>query len=449
MTMPPHEVRAVRDIPLSQRILGAPPARTLEDAVRLCDPFTPLDPTADRALRADLDPIRGGDRLAKIVRNIRRAGGTPTLHFLTGHVGSGKTTELLRVKQRLVHPEGKAPANTVFFLDADALLDRHDIDLEDIVVALWSVLFRESPAAAAKVLSPVWKKQVEGALKGFVVNLPDKVPEAVGAVLGQLKLPGLEQRQKLRVAVGSLLGALIEGLNAALQEVRRGPEESVVILLDNLEKLSQGQRAGVERLYLERMGALKDLDAHLVITVPLYLCYAAAGASLIGLYGGEIVVLPMVKVRHRQKEGGHDDKEGLAAMVDVLTRRVDFGALFEGGTAAAEEIARFSGGCIRHALRMVQAAANEHDNPPITADSIKRAAASIQGDFERALPERWVPILRAVARDNRFPDTCEEEPKRELLRHLFVLEYQNGDPDPWYGVHPLVERCRKYREHGP
>jgi hypothetical protein len=448
MTLPAHEARALRDLPLSQRIFGPPPARSLEDAVRLCDPFTPLDPTADTALRANLDAIRGGDRLARIVRNIRRSGGTPTLHFLAGHVGSGKTTELLRVKQRLVHPEGKAPANTVFFLDADAMLDRHDIDLEDIIIALWSVVFRENPATAAKLLAPVWETQVKSALAGFVVNLPDKVPDAVGAVLGQLRLPGVEQRQKLRVAVGTVLGALIDGLNAALADIRQGPEESVVLLIDNLEKLSQGQRAGVERLYLERMGALKELNAHLVITVPLYLCYAAAGASLIGLYGGEIVVLPMVKVRRRARDGATDDPEGLAAMVDVLARRVDFDALFVGGRRAAEQIARWSGGCIRHALRMVQAAANEHDAPPITAESIDRAAAGIQGDFERALPERWVSILHAVARDNRFPDDCDEEPKRELLRHLFVLEYQNGEPDPWYGVHPLVEQCRKYREHG-
>lgn len=443
-----HESRAVRDVPLSQRIMSPPPARTLDDAVRLCDPFTPLDPTVDNALRGDLNAIRGGDRLAEIVRNIRRSGGTPTLHFLTGHLGSGKTTELLRMKQRLIHAEGKAPANTVLFLDADAMLDRHDIDLEDIVVALWSVLFREKPKAAAAVLAPVWQRQVQGALANFVVNLPDKVPEAIGAVLGQLKLPGLEQRQKLRVAVGSVLNALIEGLNGALAKIKEDEAGSVVLLLDNLEKLSQGQRAGVERLYLERMGALKELDAHLVITVPLYLCYAAAGASLIGLYGGEVVVLPMVKVRKRKSEGGGDDPAGLAAMADVLERRVDFGALFEDGHAAAEHIARLSGGCIRHALRMVQGAANQHDDPPVIRASVERAAAGIQADFERALPEAWVSVLRAVAKDNRFPDNCPEETKRELLRHLFVLEYQNGDPDPWYAVHPLVERCRKYTEHG-
>lgn len=452
-----HESRAVRVVPLSQRIMGGPPARNLDDAWRLCDPFTPLDPTVDVALRADLNKIRGGDRLARIARNIRRSGGTPTLHFLSGHLGGGKTTELLRMREELVHPQGNLPANTVFFLDADEMLDRYDVDLEDIIVALWGVVFRNSPKAAAKVLVPVWEKQVKGTLASFVANLPDKVPEAVGAVLGQLKLPGLEQRQKVRVAVGSVLSALINGLNAALREIAQDDAGSVVFLIDNLEKLSQGQRAGVERLYLERMGALRELEAHLVITVPLYLCYDSGGASLTSRYGGGIVVLPMVKVRRRADAAtetgiplsGADDPVGLAAMADVLCKRVDFNALFEGRRAAAERIARLSGGCVRHALRMAQLAISEHDAPPVTDASIEVAASILQAEFDRALPEAWVPVLRHVARHNRFPDDLNKEVKADLLLHLYALEYQNGEPEPWHAVHPLVERCRKYREHSP
>lgn len=452
-----HESRAVRVVPLSQRIMGGPPARNLDDAWRLCDPFTPLDPTADVALRADLNKIRGGDRLARIARNIRRSGGTPTLHFLSGHLGGGKTTELLRMREELVHPQGNLPANTVFFLDADEMLDRYDVDLEDIIVALWGVVFRGSPRAAAKVLTPVWEKQVKSTLASFVANLPDKVPEAVGAVLGQLKLPGLEQRQKVRVAVGSVLSALINGLNAALHEIAADDAGSIVFLIDNLEKLSQGQRAGVERLYLERMGALRELEAHLVITVPLYLCYDSGGASLTSRYGGGIVVLPMVKVRRRANAStetgiplsGTDDPVGLAAMADVLCRRVDFNALFEGRREAAEKIARLSGGCVRHALRMAQLAISEHDTPPVTDASIEVGASILQAEFDRALPEAWVPVLRYVARHNRFPDDLDKEVKADLLLHLYVLEYQNGEPEPWHAVHPLVERCRKYREHSP
>lgn len=257
-TTPEVEGRAVRKVALSTRIMGPPPARTLDDAFKLCDPFTPLDPEDDVALRADLDPIRGGDRLARIVRNIHRSGGIPTLHFLSGHVGSGKTTELLRMRARLEHTSSDT---TVLFLDADTMLDRYDVDLEDIVVALWSVVWKQRPKAAAKVLVDVWKTQVKGAFAKLAINLPDSVPEAVGAVLGQLRLPGLDQRQKLRVAVGSVLTALIGGLNAALMEMRAEGTGSIVLLIDNLEKLGQAQRDGVERLYVERMGILKVMLA--------------------------------------------------------------------------------------------------------------------------------------------------------------------------------------------
>ncbi|WP_437680861.1 hypothetical protein [Sorangium sp. So ce131] len=401
-------------------------------------------------LHEDLSQIRGGDRLAKIARNIRRAGGTPTLHLLSGHIGGGKTTELLLMKKRLESAEGGVTPVTTLFLDADAVLDRTDVDLEDILVALWGLVYQKAPAAAAKTLGVVWKKQISDTISAVIKNLPDTAPEAVSKLLGDVRLAGLEQKQKVRAALGSVTTALIEGLNLAFEAIRSTPPNDpagpLVVLIDNLEKLSEGQRANVERLYLDRMVALKRLEAHLVITVPLYLCYAAAGASLIGLYGGKVVVLPMIEVRKRAAEGDGDNAAGLAALAHLLQRRVQFDLLFEEGPVAAERIARYSGGCIRHALRLVLDAVNEHDQPKVTTASIERAAGGIQADFERALPEAYVPILKQVARDNRFPDSCDDQVKRELLRHLYVLEYQNGAPDPWWAVHPLVERCRKYRE---
>jgi hypothetical protein len=71
-----HDARNVRLLSVSKRAFHVP-AETLEEAVRLCDPFTPLDPREDGVLHEDLNAIRGGDRLGKIVRNIRRAGGCP------------------------------------------------------------------------------------------------------------------------------------------------------------------------------------------------------------------------------------------------------------------------------------------------------------------------------------------------------------------------------------
>jgi hypothetical protein len=355
----------------------------------------------------------------------------------------------LRMKQKLESREGGAV--TTFFLDAEQMLDRTSVDLEDILLALWGLLYEQSPAAAARVLGPLWQKQIGAVLGATIKNLPAAIPETIGKLLSYIRLQSLEQKQTVRAALASVIPALIDGLNQAFEVIRQTPPNDVdaplVVLIDNLEKLSEGQRSNVERLYLDRLVALKGLEAHLVLTVPLYLCYAAAGASLIGLYGGKIVVLPMIEVRKRQSEGGGEHPTGVAAMTSLLKKRVRFDKLFEEGDEAATRIAKLSGGCIRHALRMVLDAVNEHDTPPVTRVSVDRSAAGVQADFERALPETYVPVLKHVAKVNRFPDDCKEEVKRDLLRHLFVLEYQNGDPEPWWAVHPLVEQCRKYREH--
>lgn len=208
-----HEAKTARGLSVSKRVLSPPPAGNLADAVRLCDPFSPLDPREDASLHEDLSTVRGSDRLAKIVRNIRRTGGIPTLHFVSGHLGSGKTTELLRMKERLETSTGDEPLTTVLFLDADTMLDRNDVDLEDILVALWGLVYEHSPPAAAKVLTPLWREKISKVLKEIGINL--EAPEAVKKLLGDFRFPGLDQKQKVRVAVGSVTPALIEGLNAA------------------------------------------------------------------------------------------------------------------------------------------------------------------------------------------------------------------------------------------
>ncbi|MCB9765402.1 MAG: AAA family ATPase [Alphaproteobacteria bacterium] len=432
--------------PLSQR--ASAPARNLDDAAVLCDSSMPLDPEQDAAVHQDLARVRGEDRLASIRRNIRRAQGLPTLHFLSGHTGSGKTTELLRMKHE-IETDPRLGADThVLMLDAMKDLNRQDVDLEDILVGLWKVVADANPKAAERVLAPVWRDQILSALSGLVVNLPAALPDALGKLLNDFKAPAVDQRKRLRTALGDVSGALIDGLNKALMAFRAAdsPFEgsaNVVFLIDNLEKLAEAQAEVVERLYLERLGALKDLQAHLVITVPLYLCYGVAGASLTARYGGEVVVLPMIKVRERQEKGGGDCDEGLDALVALMALRVDFGLLFEGAQDTAREVARVSGGCIRHALRILYLAISRHDDPPVTVESVHRAIDTLRAEYNRALPEAWIAELLYVVANDRFSDACPPEVKQGMLRHLFVLEYQNGEVPSWFSAHPLAASCSK------
>ncbi len=432
---------------LTQKALA--PATTLGDVAILCNPQTPLDPEGDSTLIEDLRPIRGGDRLAPIVRNIRRSKDTPTIHLLTGHFGAGKTTELLSVRQRLAVKDADGAPLEVLYVDADTLLDKTNVDLEDILVAIWKEVYERSHPAARKVLNAVWTGQIKGALTGAVTNLVPQLTESLGGLSTMLKLSNPEQRKQLRLAVSPLLNQLINGLNDAFWAIEQEPGSdgrNTAILIDNLEKLSPTDAASVERLYLERLLSLKQLRAHLVITVPVFIAYARAGGSLPGLYGTDVVALPMIKVEERQEDGGGPYEPGIEAMVELLSKRVNFDPLFSEGKVAARRIARVSGGCIRDALRIVAGAANQVERPPVPTEAVDRAIAVARSAYELSLPEAWISLLKEIQAGNQFPVAVGDDVKREMLRYLYVLQYQNGDPRPWHAVHPLVRECGKYAE---
>lgn len=421
-----------RAVPVSQRARGGAPAKNLKAAVQLCDPFTPLDPVEDEILRVDPTPARGVERLDRILRDIERSSGTATLHLLGGQIGCGKTTELLRLRKRL-----DDDGTTTLYLDIDTFLDLVDVDLEDILIALWHLVSQHG--AGAPVLAAIWKEEVKSIATSLFLNLPDTLVSALQIMLSQLKLSTPEKKKQIRIGLVPLAQTLMDGLNKAFASMRVGGAE-IVVLVDNLEKMTASSEH-IARLYLDRLPLLRALDAHLIITVPLHLCYSDKGGSLIGRYGGEVVILPMIRVHQPQSRGGGDDEGGVRVMSELLEKRVDFDKLFEDGIEAARQVARLSGGCFRHALRLIRIAVNEHDSPPVTRAAIDVAASVVTADFERALPEAWIVHLKHVHEHNQFSESCPQEVKHAMLMHLFVLAYQNGDP--WWDVHPLVLKCRK------
>lgn len=441
-------------LPLTRRVREIP-TRDLADAVKLCNPAEPLDPDADVKLRVDLDSVRGGDRLAPIVRTVRRLGAdASSLQFVSGHIGAGKTTELRRLRAALT--QGPVDARpTVFMLDATPLAETSDIDLEDLLVALWRTMLEDSVSVAMPVLTELWRNEALNFLKSqataapeFMRALLNKLPatpaEGLAKLGDALKFQPTEQRRSLRQLLGSMSDVLIRGLNRALERVRDDAAGPVVLIIDNLEKVSASRRDVVEHLFLERLRALLDLKAHVIVTVPLFLVYSSAGATFTANYGRKPIVLPMARVAKRQSEGGGPDPKGVEAMAEVLARRVDFDALFDERRDAARRIAAASGGCIRHALTMLEAAINEQDAAPISAASVDRGIRAMQEDRERAVSEEWLATLAEVHRTNRFPKDCKPETQREMLRGLVVLEYQNGDPAPYFDVHPLIVASRRF-----
>ena len=79
----------------------------------------------------DFSDVRGGNVTRQLARTIERLKDSPTCQLFTGHIGCGKSTELLCLQTHLT----KAGFHVVFFESSDEM-DLNDVDVTDILMAI-------------------------------------------------------------------------------------------------------------------------------------------------------------------------------------------------------------------------------------------------------------------------------------------------------------------------
>ena len=107
-------------------------AKTIAEAYQVCNPEQPLQPDDDRYV--DLSASRGMRHIAELITwKIQNSGAdAQNKRLFTGHRGSGKTTELLRLQRELER-------NDFFtiYLDTERLLDLGNLNYLDVLVAMY------------------------------------------------------------------------------------------------------------------------------------------------------------------------------------------------------------------------------------------------------------------------------------------------------------------------
>ena len=83
----------------------------------------------DKKYYIDFSPVRGGQVIKKLKKTILWSEGRPTCQLFTGHIGCGKSTELLRLKQQL-----EAEKFHVVYVDSTNNLHKDDVDITDILL---------------------------------------------------------------------------------------------------------------------------------------------------------------------------------------------------------------------------------------------------------------------------------------------------------------------------
>ncbi len=435
-------------------------AEELRHLIGACDPNRPLSAGDPHYVAFDEGtPVRGtpGRSCIDVLQRLILLQ-DETCQLFTGFPGTGKTTELGRLKQRL--EASRDLPTCCIYIDFEQWLDRYTpASITDVLRVVAHVLDREAAVAEGKDPDeePAYLKRFWDFIAQTDVELKEIGFHAYGSSL-MLELknnPSFHQKaeEALRVRFQQFASEARSAMHQAILRLRQAPTtqaQRIVILADGLEKftpLREEDRgvmeASVEGVFVQHARWL-HLPCHVVYTFPLWLRFRAA--ELGGLYDGSPAVLPMVKIA---EPDGMPYPVGVEKLVDLVRRRVrDLGRVFgDDLDATLLPILEASGGYPRDLLRMVRQLLIDTRAFPVQAPDAQRVIDELSQQYAFIVRGTNLPLLRQIATTHAMPQQDAEQVAAfgRLLERWLVLAYRNGDE--WYDLHPLVRRAPIVRAH--
>ena len=414
--------------------------------------FSPVPLQSEQQnLYVDLNSARG-DALG-IVRQLQRKielSDKPTCQVLTGHRGSGKSTELWQLQHHLQDP-GAGEKRFVVFVRADDHMDRNDIDFPEVLIALVKQLVDELEKRENITLKPGYFKDRWARLKSLFGSDIDFDNITLSVGLAKISMPlknSPDVRQALRKQLDADAGNWLTAANEVIAEAKlalsKKGYQDLVIIVDDLDKMITRQHESAEcttteYLFVHRAAQLSAFQCHIIYTIPLELAYSHHESTLKELYGGAVPVIPMTKIA-TPPPNAQPHEAGLNCFRKIIQQRLQQAGAEHADLFADAEVEtaliQLSGGQPTELMTLIREAIIAADLP-IQLSAVERGRTEALRSYRRQLrPEHW-PILQQAQNRGQVTRTVENEQTfRQLLESRALLLYRNGEE--WYAPHPVV-----------
>ena len=424
----------------------------------------------DQQYYIDFSPARGGKSIEKIARTITRLSpDRPTCQLFTGPVGSGKSTELLRLKAQLQ----KEGFHVVYF-ESSKDLDMGDVDITDILLAIARQVSEGIESLKIKLQPKGFKSLLTGVLNVLNteidlkadINVPGLgtlaantdgefcLSTGIGNITAKTK-DSRDLRSLLRQYLEPRTNNILEAINKELlepsiQQLKQMGKQGLVVIIDNLDRISYSQnstgRPQPEYLFIDRGEQLNKLNCHVVYTIPLGLIFSNDLGQLMNRFGNDPKTLPMVTVRF---EDGTPCQEGIELLRHMVMARAfpgvdpkEYPALVDKIFDSPETLDRLctiSGGHVRSLLILLYSCLQKED-PPLTKESLEEVILQRRHQLTLAIEADEWQMLRQVSATKKLSGQMEYQ---TLLRSLWVFEY-NHTQHFWYDINPILAETKEF-----
>jgi hypothetical protein len=244
-----------------------------------------------------------------LVNAFVRGGDQNVWRLFSGHRGVGKTTELLRVGERLAAGVG----GTRFFvsmLQSEQWLDLDDIRAEDVafqmIRQLVTDLIGRGGMSFMAAQAKGWGRRIwEWAGQTGIQVGPDWLK--LSFTLKDFPGKRDEFRDLLRGQLSSLFDNVNQGLLLPAREhlAKQGIDGGIVAIVDDLDKIplrlvgDAQATTNHEQLFLHEGRLLRSLHCDVLYTIPIELAYSHAQNELVNSFGGRILSLPVIALRDK------------------------------------------------------------------------------------------------------------------------------------------------------
>lgn len=386
------------------------------------------------------------DPIAKLARKIERAEGSQVWLF-TGNIGSGKSTELRRLKG-LLNDAKHVP----LLADASDFINLHqEIQISDFLISV-SAAFAE---AAGKRLG---RDQIAASYWERVSNLLTSTitsPE----LSGNLALPGLGEginlkaaikvdpifKQRLQQHLQAHLTTLQNEVQVFMEDIvqqlhdQYGEDAKIVLLFDSLERLrGSGEAAdkvftSLRQMFTQFHDMLHLPGIQVVYSVPLYL--VRLEPQLYGLFG-DAAFCSLTSAHIFLNRSRDLDEEGRKVIHEIIQARYPAWRNY----LPEEQLNRLivaSGGDLRDLFRFLGGVLLELEDSEDAAAAVEYVLRQVTRTLTW-ITEDNLKRLQSISRTKALPRGAQAD-LDALVRDLEtkrVLMYLNGDE--WYDVHPLL-----------
>ncbi|MEL7038601.1 MAG: P-loop NTPase fold protein [Cyanobacteria bacterium J06592_8] len=423
----------------------------------------------DRQYYIDFSGVRGGKLIEQIARTITLLSpDNPTCQLFTGHIGSGKSTELLRLKAELEEQNFH-----VVYFESSKDLDMADVDITDILLAIARQVSESVEQLQIQLQPTGFKALLQGLVNVLQAQIDLKADlSELGSVngnaegefslslgIGAITVKARDSRdlrtrlrQYLEPRTNTILQAINkELLEPSIEQLKQQGKQGLVVIIDNLDRIMSSKtatgRLQPEYLFIDRGDQLNQLGCHVVYTIPLELIFSNDLGRLTNRFGGDPKTLPMLPVRFSDETPCEEGIELLRQMVMARSfpevNSDEYSSLVPQVFDRSETLDRLcmmSGGHVRTLLVLLYSCLQKED-PPLSREALEDVILQRRHQLLLAVEAKEWEMLRQVGKTKKLSGLADSQ---TLLRSLWVFEYRYRQ-EFWFDVNPILAEAPEFR----